>query len=50
MSYANLVMLGASLPSYTNRGKKEAADRKDIIDASDPDNRERVREYLDSIG
>lgn len=51
LSYANLVMLGATLPSYDRRRGHEDrhARGEETIDASDPRNRERVRDILNSI-
>ena len=43
LSYTNLIMLGAALPSY-DTDKKGKDD--DVIDASDPANQARVRELL----
>lgn len=47
LSYANLAMLGATLPNYGRR--KETSSGEEIIDASDPRNKDRVRNFLDSI-
>ena len=45
LSYTNLIMLGAALPSYdTDKDEKDKDD--DVIDASDPANQARVREFL----
>lgn len=50
MSYTNLIMYGAVLPSYRKpkdgTGNKE---EQDIVKADDPNNRERVRKFLESI-
>ena len=45
LSYTNLIMLGAALPSY-DTDKDERGKDDDVIDASDPANQARVREIL----
>ena len=45
LSYTNLIMLGAALPSY-DTDKDEKGKDDDVIDASDPANQARVRELL----
>jgi hypothetical protein len=47
MSYANMVLYGASLPTYHSKSDKESD--KDTINADDPANKQKVREFLDSI-
>lgn len=50
LSYVNLIMLGAVLPSYGSRKAKAGRhDDGDVIRADDPRNRERVRAFFDSI-
>lgn len=51
MSYVNMIMYGAVLPSYRSRkdGDKGRNAGQDIIRADDPANRDRVRRFLDSI-
>lgn len=51
MSYVNMIMYGAVLPSYRSRkdGDKGGNIGQDIIRADDPANRDRVRRFLDSI-
>lgn len=44
LSYTNLIMLGAALPSYDT--DKDDESKEEVIDASDPANQERVREIL----
>lgn len=44
LSYTNLIMLGAALPSYDTDKDDKSDD--DVIDASDPANQARVRELL----
>ena len=43
LSYTNLIMLGAALPSY-DTDKDDKSDDDEVIDASDPANQARVRE------
>ena len=45
LSYTNLIMLGAALPSY-DTDKDDKSDDDEVIDASDPANQARVRELL----
>ena len=54
ISYANIVMLGATLPSiksYKQRNGASAAGAagQDVIDAEDPKNRERVTKFFQSV-
>lgn len=51
MSYVNMIMYGAVLPSYRSHkdGDKVSNTGQDIIRADDPANRDRVRRFLDSI-
>jgi hypothetical protein len=50
MSYANLTLYSASLPTYS-KPKKDAgagkSEEKDIIKADDPQNRELLRKIID---
>lgn len=48
MSYINMIMYSAVLPSITG-GRKKAEEHQDIIKAGDPRNRDRVRKFLDNI-
>ena len=45
MTYANLILYGASLPTY--RSRKDGEDGEDI-DASDPENAGKVRAFIKS--
>lgn len=45
MTYANLILYGASLPTY--RSRKDREDGEDI-DASDPENADKVRAFIKS--
>lgn len=57
ISYANIIMLSATLPSYKTDddrqgGKRRGKDIKsgqDIIWADDPRNREKVRDFFKAI-
>ena len=49
LSYANLILLGATLPDYSRDRKKQGGDGQDVINASDPKNRQRVRDFLNAI-
>lgn len=48
MSYANMIMYGAVLPSYKSgkKNKSGKADDNEVINADDPRNREKVRRIL----
>lgn len=47
LSYANMIMLGAVLPSYDSKRNKEK--RQDVINASDPRNKDKVKAFFDNI-
>ena len=54
MSYANMVLYGAVLPSYRHKdggknGGSEKRKKQEIIRADDPRNKEKVRQFFDSI-
>lgn len=54
MSYVNVIMYGAVLPSYhSKKDGSKGIDRngkeQEIVKADDPKNRERVRKFLDEI-
>lgn len=48
MSYANLMLYCATLPSYEGKEKdeKEKNDDNEVIKADDPKNREKTRQIL----
>lgn len=51
MSYANLILYGAVLPSYeseTKNKKKADEEPQHIIKADDPKNRDEVRKFFDT--
>ncbi|HBC22163.1 MAG TPA: hypothetical protein DC009_08920 [Porphyromonadaceae bacterium] len=45
MSYSNLILYGASLPTYRSHGDREGGED---IDASDPGNADKVRAFIKS--
>ena len=47
MSYANVIMYSAVLPSYNSKKKDGAANQK-VIKADDPRNREEVRKFFET--
>lgn len=50
ISYANMIMLGATLPSYnTDKKCDKDTSQQDIIRADDPCNRERVKHFLEMV-
>lgn len=54
ISYANIVMLGATLPSIKSRKQRNGASAaeaagQDVIDAEDPNNRERVKKFFQAV-
>ncbi len=46
LSYANMIMYSAVIPSYKSR-KDKTADEEEVIDANDPKNRDRIDQLLD---
>lgn len=52
LSYVNLIMYGATLPSYESKrdkNKNRSDAEQDVIKADDPRNRELVRKFFESI-
>lgn len=50
LSYVNVIMYSATLPSYERKRDKNSPDKKqDVVKADDPRNRERVRQIFDSF-
>ena len=52
MSYANMIMYGAVLPSYKGRdkdGNGKDSKQQEEIKVDDPRNRERARQILESL-
>nr|DAU88906.1 MAG TPA: hypothetical protein [Caudoviricetes sp.] len=47
MSYANVIMYSAVLPSYNSKKKDGAANQK-VIKADDPRNKEEVRKFFET--
>jgi hypothetical protein len=48
MSYVNLVMYGAVIPSYNSKRNKDGK-AQEVIMADDPRNRDKVKQFFDSI-
>lgn len=52
MSYANMALYGAVLPSYksrTDKDSKSGRDTQEVIKVDDPRNRDKVDKFLDAI-
>lgn len=51
LSYANLILLGATLPSYNSEKNKSdrAKSNEEVINADDPNNKEKVRQFFNSV-
>ena len=49
MSYANMIMFGAVIPSYNSKKKGKGGKEQEIIKVDDPQNRERVKEIFDQF-
>lgn len=49
LSYANLILFGATLPDYSRDRKKQGGGGQDVINASDPNNRQRVKDFLNAV-
>ena len=48
MSYANVILYGATIPSLKS-GKDKGKEKQEVIRADDPKNRDKVRQFLESI-
>ena len=48
MSWVNLIMYSAVLPSYDSKRDKNGK-KQDVIKADDPKNRQRVKDIIDSL-
>lgn len=48
LSYANMILLGAVLPSYNPDRKSGKGDKQDVIKADDPANRGALRTFLEN--
>lgn len=49
MSYANVIMYSAVLPSYDPKKKdKKSGEPQKVIKADDPGNRDKVREFFET--
>ena len=51
LSYSNLILLGATLPSYSYDKEKRnrSSAGQDVIDAEDPNNKDAVKQFFNSI-
>lgn len=50
MSYPNLILYNAVLPSYNTKDKSDdSGSGQEVIKADDPRNKERVKQFFDSI-
>lgn len=50
LSYPNLILYNAVLPSYHSKDKSRGSDGgQEVIKADDPKNKERVKQFFDSI-
>lgn len=50
LSWANMILYGATLPSLNSgKDKPKGGGKQEIIKADDPKNRDKVRQFLDSI-
>lgn len=48
MSYANVIMYSAVLPSYNSKKKDRAGHNQKVIKADDPSNKEEVRKFFET--
>lgn len=51
MSYANVILYGATLPTYISKRDKDGKDKETqpVIRADDPNNRDKVMQFFNSI-
>lgn len=51
LSYANLILLGATLPSYNSEKNKASGNTssQEVIRADDPKNRQKVKDFFNSV-
>lgn len=50
LSYPNLILYNAVLPSYQSKDRSRGSDGgQEVIKADDPKNKERVKQFFDSI-
>lgn len=47
LSYANLTLLGASLPSYKNKSKGNGESSEETINGDDPDKQDAIDKLFD---
>lgn len=46
ISFANLMLLGATLPSYDSHKKSGTPGQQEVIDCTDPRNKQRIRDIF----
>ena len=51
LSYSNLILLGATLPSYNydKEKRKRSSEGQYVINAEDPKNKDAVKQFFNSI-
>lgn len=49
MSYANLLLYGASLPTYRSDKKDKRGRKQEKINADDPSNNKRIQELINKM-
>ena len=49
MSYTNLIMYGAVIPSHKREKGEKDRDEQDVVNVDDPRNRERVKEIFNQF-
>ena len=51
LSYANLILLGATLPSYNSEKSKTSGNtsNQEVIRADDPKNKQKVKDFFNSV-
>lgn len=50
MSYPNMILYSAVLPSYNSKKKdKDGVEKQDVIKVDDPNNRDRVKKILEQF-
>ena len=49
MSYTNMIMFGAVIPSYNSKRKSKDSKEQEVVKADDPRNRARVRKIFEDF-
>lgn len=49
MSYTNMIMFGAVIPSYNSKRKGKDSKEQEVVKADDPRNRARVRKIFEDF-